>query len=197
MANNAPRDTMHKFKPIIERMESVGAFGQEIVVEDGKDVTINRKWKEGDTWGPKPKNPDNQVLFDDEATSTFHGFLPRHNRPNRIGLGHLGYDNIYTRSRDGKSYTSEDLPDREWRQSRNGPIKFVSDQGNTFVVEFQPGSHNAAFEGEPMKIKPLRQILEENQKANAKQAPYQGRSNLNRGGFGGPRPAGSMNQSWN
>lgn len=49
MANNAPRDTMHKFKPIINGIESVSAFGQEIVVEDSKNVTINRKWKEGDT----------------------------------------------------------------------------------------------------------------------------------------------------
>jgi hypothetical protein len=39
----------------------------------------------------------------------------------------------------------------------------VSDQGNTFKVDFQPSSHSAAFEGDPVNVKPLRKILEENQ----------------------------------
>lgn len=188
-ANNAPRDTLHKFKLTIELMEAAGAFGEETVMEDGEEVTVNRKWKEGDVWRPKPENPDEEALWDEELSSTFHGFMPRHSRPRWIGLGHLGYDNVYTRSRDGESYTSKDLPDRQWNTSDTAPIVYKPKQGNTSTV--QRSSRDVGLGSQSANVKPLRQILEENEKANANKTAQRARTNARWGG------AGPSNENWN
>ncbi|ROW08568.1 hypothetical protein VPNG_06220 [Cytospora leucostoma] len=193
--NNSVRDTLHKFKPVIERMESVGAFGKEVAEVDGKRVELNRTWKEGDKWRPKSIAWADEVPSDDEATSTFHGFYPRQNRPNRVGLGHLGYDEIYVRSRDGEFYTADDLTDREWSESRADSIEFVSTDGNTFTVDTQLSSDNPALDRQLPTSKPLRQILEENRQKNTGQRPYQDRRGASRGQRGGRGP-GAFGPGW-
>ncbi|KUI54955.1 hypothetical protein VP1G_02396 [Cytospora mali] len=164
---------MHRFKPIIKRKEAVGAFGKEMVEQGEETAMFDRIWKEGDKWRPESAEMC-EVPSDDKNTSTFHGFLPRHNRPNRAGLSHLGYDYIYYLERDGKSYTAEDVPDRLWNESRTSDLEFVSSTGEKRIVDIQLSIENVTLTKELRRTKPLRKKLEENAAANSKQAPYQG-----------------------
>ncbi|KAK7747880.1 hypothetical protein SLS53_001132 [Cytospora paraplurivora] len=122
---------------------------------------------EGDKWRPRPLDWADEVASDDEATSTFHGFIQKQNRPSRIGLGHLGFDYIYPRSWDGQMYTADDLPDREWNESRSDPMVFTSTSGDVTTVDTQLSRDNPALDKEMTTSKPLRKILEENSQKNA------------------------------
>ncbi|ROW02302.1 hypothetical protein VSDG_02351 [Cytospora chrysosperma] len=205
-ANNPIRDTLYRFKPAIERMEKFGVFGTEEVVEDGEKVTVNRTWKQGDTWGPK-REGSAEGPSEDYRTPTFHGFLPRHNRPNRIGLGHLGYDDVYLRARDGIWFTHEDVHGRPWRQSRRDTLRFVSDQGSEVVVKHQLCEDNPVLDKTSPTAKPISVLLDEKHRDNSGQAPHLGLNptfrSRSRGrgstgqGWGQARGGGSRDLNWN
>lgn len=185
--NNSRRDTPFKFGHILERMSAVGALGtEEVVGPDLKMVRQNRKWEEGMVWRPKSESKDWADWEDDETlTTTFHGFIPRHPRPHGIGLGHLGYDSVYTRSRDGEWYTAEDVPDQVWEQSVDAPMIFEADDGTRTVVDYKLKEDNPCINKKEAP-KPLSQVLAQNKAANAGRAAYQGHSHT-RGRGSAPR----------
>ena len=192
MANNAPRDTMHKFKPIIERMQAVGAFGDEMIIKDGEKIKMHRTWNEGDVWRPKPEDLAEDVPTD-ECTPTFHGLAPRHPRPDQVGPGHLGYDMIFEKSRDSIYYTADDLPERQYNESRTRPITFVSEDGKKTVVDEELSPLCKTMQKDMVLRKPLRQILTENEASNAKRAAYQGRGARKRQFKGPEKEQGAWN----
>lgn len=183
--DDSREETMSRFGHILERMSAVGALGTvEVPGPDGKMVKQNRTWANGEVWRPKSGNKDWEAWSGDEPpTSTFHGFIPRHPRPDGIGLGHLGYDSVYTRSRDGEWYTAEDVPDQVWEQSVNAPMIFEADDGTKTVVDYKLKEDNSCIiKREPPK--PLSQILAEEEAANAKNAAHQGGAGIGLGHLG-------------
>lgn len=117
-----------------------------------------------------------QAWEDEPSTSTFHGFLPRHPRPEGIGLGHLGYDAIYIRARDGLGYTSADVPNQEWDLDVNSPIVFESEDGKKFVVDKVLSEDNPCVieaKKNSKNLRPLYDILVEEEARDAGGAPNQ------------------------
>lgn len=196
--DDSREETMSRFGHILERMSVVGALGTvEVPGPDGKMVKQSRTWANEEVWRPKTESKDWEAWADDEPpTSTFHGFIPRHPRPDGIGLGHLGYDSVYTRSRDGVGYTSENVPDQVWEQSVNAPMIFEADDGTITVVDYKLKEDNSCINNkEPPK--PLSQILAEEEAANADKAARQGGVGRGSGrGAGGQGAQVSPDEGW-
>lgn len=173
--NNSREDTLFKFGHIFKRMSAVGALGlEEVPGPDLKLVKENRTWSEGDVWRPVSDSKDWAESADEHGdTSTFHGFIPRHPRPDGIGLGHLGYDSVYTKSRDGVWYTADDVPDLVWDQASDAPIVFEGDDGSKFVVDRPLKEDNPVFSRKPAP-KSLALIMSQNKAANTGRGAYQG-----------------------
>lgn len=195
--NNSRKDTMFKFKPILDRMSKCGALGEEEVVvgPDLKKVKQNRTWAEGNIWRPLSESKDwADWDHDEQCTSTFHSFIPRHPRPPAIGFDHLGYDQVYTRARDGVWYTADDVPDATWQGQLNAPILFESEDGEKYTVDKQISNMNPAVKFRDKVPKALHTWLLQNRAANSGKASYQGRGwNRGRGGArrGGARRGGA------
>lgn len=196
--NDASEETMLRFGHILERMSAVGALGTvEVPGPDGKMVKQNRKWANGEVWRPKSESKDWEAWAGDEPpTSTFHGFIPRHPRPDGIGFGHLGYDSVYTRSRDGVGYTSEDVPDQVWDQPLDAPIVLETRDGEQWIIDRPLEKDNPVFGGRDPS-KPLSQILAEEEAAHAEKAAHQGGVGRGSGrGAGGQGAQASPGEGW-
>lgn len=196
--DDSREETMSRFGHILERMSAVGALGTvDVPGPDGKMVKQNRTWANGEVWRPESESKDWEAWADDEPPmSTFHGFIPRHPRPDGIGLGHLGYDSVYIRSRDGLGYTSADVPDQVWDQPLDAPIVFETHDGEQWVIDRPLEKDNPVFGGRDPS-KPLSQILAEEEAANADKAANQGGVGRGSGrGAGGQGSQVSADEGW-
>ncbi len=158
--------------------ETARRFGR--AIERIKKLGIPEEWLSGDSSLAGP--------VDTMATSTFHGFLPRVNRPSRIGAGHLGYDNVYLQQRDGQAITSADTTRQEWTTSldENIPVQFAD--GTETVRNPLKENNPAMLTACKVAIQPMREVLLEREfrssktkarragKAPVDQSPWSGES---------------------
>lgn len=169
-------ETRQRFAPAIKAMQKADIL-------PGR----NGEYETGSIWGPKggtnmtPKLDDDDNCLDDTAATelpdsdrkvveTNHAFLPRHHRPRRIGLGYHGYDEVFRQQRDGVRYTSSDLMKTSWRQGRDTPMCFASeDDTEAHLVENRLKSGNPVLEKHSAALKDDLKTIVENHEHESKQ----------------------------
>ncbi|KAJ4415945.1 hypothetical protein N0V82_007067 [Gnomoniopsis sp. IMI 355080] len=142
--------------------------------------------------------PAEGVVVPQELT-TFHGFQIQHRRPNRIGIGYKGWDDVFEQQRDGKRVTSADVPQGPWCGQRDPPMQFVNaeDGSKSHLFEYRVNANNPIYEGRKANtaIKDLHLIMCENEKRkeSAYERPREAKVNEARGR---PIPAHIYNPGW-
>lgn len=122
-------------------------------------------------WGPEllphhHQNPTGDAVAP-QGLTTFHGFQIPLRRPNRMGIGYKGWDDVFERQRDGKRVTSADVPSGPWCEQRDPPMLFVNakDGSKTYLFEYSLDANNPIYEGRKAntEIKDLHSMMRENE----------------------------------
>lgn len=189
---DAAKETDRRYIATIELMKKNGAIPETRQERDiwgpapkvkGLDEALGVDWSEGmeEELVPDPS--------DSMATSTFHGFLPSFHRPGRIGLAHLGYDDVYLQQRDGQAFTSADAPHRDWVLGDNIPFTFPESGRKELARNMLAVDNPAMLTARKDHLKPVLQLLEENERRNAN-TKAQRRGGMARGSAVVPRGRG-------
>lgn len=96
------------------------------------------------------RRPQIGVLGMGKAPSTFHGFIPRYQRPNGTGPRHLESGNIHIQQLDRLPFNSLDVPSDRWDNGRNVPVVFTSEDGEVVHTVPPLSANNPAFTKEPV-----------------------------------------------